>query len=678
MKRGFGAGAVVGAVLLAFASAASADEGMWTFEKFPAAKVKAEYGVDIDAAWLSRLRAASVRIPGCSGSIVSGEGLVLTNNHCVTGCLVALSTPTADHRRDGVLTASRDEERRCPGLYADVLIEAVDVSGKVLAAAAGKTGADYATARDEAMTAATRAACRFHSRDRCQTVSLYRGGRFVVSRYRRYNDVRMVFAPEFAAAFSGDAANFNFPRHDLDAAFLRLYVKDKPAVTPDFLVWNPTPPRDGELVFASGNPGSTERSLTVAQLETYRDLALPVNLRELAELRGRLIEYGRGSPQAGRLVAEPLFLLENTYKSTFGEQVALTDKAFMDAKRADEAALRARVAADPALAARTGDPWDEIARLQQAYADNDLRYRQLEAEAGGESQLFAWARTLVRSARADPSSARRAGIERRLLAPTGVEAALEQVHLEQWLLKSQEYLASDPQALAVVLGGETPAGLSSRLISGTRLWDPGVRQALWRGGLKAIEASDDPLIRYVLQMDDAAVEAGEAWQAEVSAPTAAATARIARARLAVEGDSGYPDANFTLRLSYGAVAGWTWRGVTTGPFTTLGEGLDRATGAEPYALPASWLAARETIDRGVIYNFTTTNDIVGGNSGSPLVNARGEVIGVLFDGNIHSLGGAFGYDPAANRAIAVSAAAITEVLDKVYGRDALLAELRGK
>ncbi|MDO9471691.1 MAG: S46 family peptidase [Caulobacter sp.] len=679
-------GALFCASMVALASPAAADEGMWTFENFPAARVKAAYGVTTDGPWLQRLRAAAVRIPGCSASVVSSAGLVLTNNHCVTSCLVQLSSADKDHLKDGVLTAGRAEERPCAGMWAEVLMETTDVTDQIRGAVAGKSGAAFTAARDAAFAAAEGAACKGVAASRCQTTSLYRGGQYVVYRYHRYSDVRMVFAPEFATAFfGGDPDNFNFPRYDMDAAFLRVYEGGKPAKTPKFLKWSAAAPTAGEPTFVAGNPGSTERLLTVSQLESYRDLSIPVDQLQRSELRGRLIEYGRRGADERRLVADPIFLLENSFKVFFGRQFVLNDKAFMDAKRVQEAELRSRVAADPALAAGIGDPWGEIAGAQEAYAVNYLRYRQLETEAGRGSVLFSWARGLVRAAaeRERPAAerlpefadARLAMEERRLTAPRTIEAPLEQLYLEHWLLKSREYLATSPADQTAVLGRESPEGLSARLVADTKLADPAVRKALWDGGVKAIEASEDPLIRYVLGMDAAARAARATWEAEVTGPTERAAERIARARFAVYGDSVYPDATFTLRLSYGKVDGWTHRGTEVTPFTTLGGTFERATGEAPYALAPSWIAAEAKLNKDIVYNYTTTNDIIGGNSGSPVVNARGEVIGAAFDGNIHSLGGAYGYDPVLNRMVVVSSAAITEALRVVYGREALVKEL---
>lgn len=690
MNRVFLAGiAVLAAAALAAASPASADEGMWTFDAFPSAAVKAAYGVTVDEAWLKQVQGASVRIPGCSASVVSKSGLVLTNNHCVVGCLVALSAGAADYLKDGFLTANRQEEKTCPGMTGEVLVSITDVTAGINAATAGLTGAAYGQAREAAMTAAETAACKDAVASRCQTISLYRGGRFAVYHYRRYTDLRLVFAPEFATAFfGGDPDNFNFPRYDMDAAFLRLYEDGKPVKTPVFLRWNPRPPAEGEVTFVSGNPGSTERLLTMSQLETARDIAVPLGQLQRSELRGRLIEFGRRGPEAQRVVADAIFGTENAFKVAYGRQLALNNAAFMAGKRRAEAELRARVAADPALAASIGDPWSELEAVQAAFARDYPPYRQLEAEAARGSRLFEYARTLVRGARerALPSADRLpefsdnrlAMVERRLLTPARIEPDLEQLYLEFWLLKTREYLVADPDTVRLVLGEESPQALAARLATRTRLGDPAVRKALWEGGLAAVEASDDPMIRYVLVMDGAARTARHVWETEVTAPTDNAAERVARARFAIYGVSLYPDATFSLRLSYGKVAGWRWQGRDVGPFTTFGGLFGRATGADPYAVAPRWLAAKDRLNPDTVFDFVTTNDIIGGNSGSPVINARREVIGAAFDGNIHSIAGAYGYDGAVNRTVVVSTAAITEALTRVYGRDALVRELLGK
>jgi hypothetical protein len=680
------------AVLLFTVSAigpALADEGMWTFDNFPAAKVQAAYGARIDRAWLDRVQAAAVRIPGCSASLVSKNGLVLTNNHCVVGCTTALSSAGHDYVHDGFLTDAMTEEGKCPGMTAEVLVSITDVTAQIKAAGEGKVGQAYVQAKEAAEAVAEKTVCGEVPARRCQTISFYRGGQYKVYMYHRYSDVRLVFAPEFDIAFfGGDPDNFNFPRFDLDSAFLRVYEGGKPAVTPQFLKWNPAAPAEGEVTFVAGNPGSTDRLLTVSQLETLRDLAIPVSQMQRSELRGRLIQFGQQGPEQKRIATEPLFSLENGFKVYYGRQMVLNDKAFMDAKRAQEAELRARVAADPKLSAEIGDPWADMAVAQKAYAENYIAFRQLELEAGRNSRLYGWARTLVRAAqeRTKPDAERmsdyvdaRLPLEaKRLLDPRPVDPQIEQIQMEHWLLKTREYLTVDAPAVKTILGKDSPDALAARLVSGSKLADPAVRQALWDGGLAAVMASDDPMIQFVLKTDPDARAIRTIWEASVQGPTDRAAGKIAEARFAVYGDSVYPDATFSLRLSYGKVAGWSYRGQDIGSFTRFGGLWDRATGAAPFALPQRWLDAKDRLNPDTVFDFVSTNDIIGGNSGSPVIDAKGQVIGAAFDGNIHSLGGAYGYDGSINRTVVVSTAAITEALDKVYGRKALLKELLGK
>jgi len=672
------------------AAPARADEGMWTFDSLPTAEIKTAYGVHLDAKWLDRVRLSAVRLQGCSASFVSPNGLILTNNHCIQSCTSALSAGgKTDYVKSGFRSVLREEELKCPGATAEVLLTITDVSERVRTATAGLSGQAFVKARDGAMSTAETEVCANRAGLRCQTLSFYRGGQYKVYQYQRYTDVRLVFAPEFDIAFfGGDPDNFNFPRFDLDAAFLRAYQDGKPVQTRTYLPWSEQAPKAGDPTFVVGNPGSTERLLTVAQLETQRDLTIPVGQLQRSEYRGRLIEMSRVGAEAKRIAGDALFGIENGFKVFYGRQLTLNDRSFMDAKRQEEAALKAKVAADPALAARIGDPWAEIAAAQQVISERFLPYRQLETEAGGGSRLYGWARTLVRSAQqrakppeersADYSDSRLAQAERALLAPNPVELEIEQLRLEHWLLKTREYLTTDHPGTRTLLGKESPEALSARLVRASRLSDPAVRKALWDGGLEAVSASDDPMIQFVIATEGQGKALREQWETEISGPVDRAAERIAQARFAVYGASVYPDATFSLRLSYGKVAGWTSGGRTVEPFTTLGGTFDRATGSAPYALPQSWLDARSRLKADTVFNFVTTNDIIGGNSGSPVIDARGQVIGTAFDGNIHSLGGAYGYDGRVNRTVVVSTAAITEALRTVYGLDGLARELTGR
>ncbi|MFO1014847.1 MAG: S46 family peptidase [Caulobacteraceae bacterium] len=676
--------------LVSFAAApARAEEGMWTFDAFPRSQVAVSYGVVVEQPLLDHLRLASVRLTsGCSGAVVSREGLVATNHHCVVDCVQNVSAPGRDFVRDGFLTAGRTDERKCAGMQAEILIGITDITAQVAAAVKDKTGEDFLLAREAATEAGERAGCGTDSRLRCQTIPFFRGGQYKVYKYRRYDDVRLVFAPEFAVAFfGGDPDNFNFPRHNLDCAFLRLYDNGQPAQTPEHLRWSGAIPADGELMLVSGNPGATERQLTVSQLETLRDLVIPVSQLQRSELRGRLITFAGQSDESRRIATDALFNVENTFKVFFGRQFALNDDLVMAGRRAAEANLRARVAANPALQAEIGDPWGDIEEAQKAYAEQYIVYRQLEAAAGFGSELFDYARTIVRGAVERPkpsdqrlpefSDARLALVEKGLFDEAPVDPPLERMFLEFWLSKTREYLTTDALASQVLLGRESPEAMAARLVNGSRLANPAYRRALWDGGLPAVIASDDPLVQFVLTMDPLARVTRRNWEDKVTGPIERASERIARARFAIYGDTAYPDATFTLRISYGKVAGWTERGSPVAPFTTLGGLFDRATGADPYALPPRWLDAKGRMDLTTVLNFTTTNDIIGGNSGSPVVNVRGEVVGLAFDGNIHSLGGSYFYDSDLNRTIVVSTASVSEALRKVYGREALLRELMG-
>jgi hypothetical protein len=658
-----------------------ADEGMWTFDNFPIARVNAQYGTNIDQAWLDRVRLASVRLQGCSASFVSGEGLILTNHHCVVSCVQELSTAENDYVQDGWMTASRQEEKTCPGQTADVLMEIVDVTDRVLAAGQGLEGQAFTQARTAEIRAIQAEACGGDEKMNCQVISFYRGGQYALYKFRRYDDVRLVFAPEFQAAFfGGDPDNFNFPRYALDAAFLRAYEDGQPAETPNHLTWNPNAPTEGEVTFVSGNPGSTQRLLTVSQLERLRDQQLPLQLIQGSELRGRLLNYSATDEETKRVSVDTIFGLENSFKVWFGQQQALLDPAFMATKRAEESELRAAVAADPALAQRIGDPWSELEAVDAVARDLFLPYYQLESRAGGGSTLYAIGRAIARAgiSRAAPGStvteAQLAGFADRVGAEIPIYEGIEEIQLTFWLSKTREYLTVDNPAVQALLGKESPEALAERLIANTRLNDPEFRRQAVMMTPEEMAAAD-PLLALIIANNANAVAAATAWEEGVTVPTAQAAERIAQARFAVYGTDQYPDATFSLRLSYGQVKGWSYRGVDVPPFTYMGGLFDRATGSDPFNAAPRFLAARDRINPNTVYDFVSTNDIIGGNSGSPVINAKGEVIGAAFDGNIHSLGGSFGYDGNLNRTVTVSTAAITEALRVVYDQPALLREL---
>ena len=684
LTASLGALAAATAVLSAPAGAVRAEEGMWTFDNFPIQAVNQTYGTNIDQAWLDRVREAAVRLQGCSASFVSGEGLILTNHHCVVGCVQDLSDAQHDYVKNGWMPGSREEEKKCPGQTAEVLTEIVDVTQRVQAAGQGLEGAAFVQARAAEIDAIQKEGCGDDPKQTCQVISLYRGGQYKLYKFRKYDDVRLVFAPEFQAAFfGGDPDNFNFPRYALDVGFLRAYEDGKPVATPNHLAWNPNAPKEGDLTFVAGNPGTTQRLLTVAQLEALRDQQLPVSLIQFSELRGRLLEYSTTGEEAKRVAVDPIFGLENSFKVYYGQQGALTDPAFMARKRQEEQELRQRVAADPALAARIGDPWTELERAASAQRDLYLPYRQLES--GPRSSLYAYAKAIVRASkeRAKPADERRAGygdadiqaLGRRLAQDAPISTDIEKIYMSFWLSKTREYLTVDNPQVKALLGKDSPEQIAERTVSGTRLADPAFRAQALAMTPEQLAASGDPMIQFVLANDDAAQAVRAQWESAVSAPTGRAAEKIAQARFAVYGDNLYPDATFSLRLSYGSVKGWTYRGVTVEPFTRIGGLYERNTGAEPFNAAEDWLAAENRVDKQTVYDFVSTNDIIGGNSGSPVINAKGEVIGAAFDGNIHSLGGSFGYDGELNRTVTVSTAAITEALRNVYNQPRLLREL---
>jgi len=684
MPRRFAFVVALAAVLSASAHIVG-EEGMWTFDAAPLARINKELGTKIDQAWLNKVQAAAVRLSGCSASVVSPEGLVLTNQHCVRACLQTFSTPDRDRLAEGFFTGSRDEERTCAGQTAEILLGIEDVTVRINKATAGRPPAAFVKARDAEQLAIEKAGCSGDPKLRCQVVTLHRGGQYKLYKYRRYSDVRLVYVPEHqAVVFGGDPDNFNFPRFALDAAFLRLYEDGRAASTPAYLHWSPRAPQPNEPVFVAGNPGSTSRLETVAQLETARDVQLPAQIKRYSELRGRLLRFADESADHRRITRDLIRGVENNLKRVWGQHQTLADPAFMDAKRAAE---REFIGRSGGASGSVAPAVAEIAKVQRARRQLMPAYEQLEQLAGGSSVLYGYARTLVRAAldRAKPnadrlpeySDARLSLLEKSLLDARPIEVEIETLYLGFWLSKTREALGTDAPESKTLLGRESPEGLAARLVSGTTLADPAVRRALWTGGAEAIRASDDPLIRFVLANDATARTVRAAWEQQVVGPTDRAAERLAQARFKAYGESTYPDATFTLRLSYGRIAGWNEGDRAVAPMTFVSGLWERATGADPYQVSPRLAAARDRLNPDTVFTVATTNDIIGGNSGSPLIDAQGNVIGAVFDGNLHSNGGSYGYDPRLNRTVAVSTAIVQEAMLKVYNQPQLVSELNG-
>jgi Peptidase S46 len=681
--------------LLAAAPRARADAGMWTFDNFPSARVKRSYGADLDRAWLDRVRTSVIRLSNCTASFVSRDGLILTNHHCSEACLDEHSTPGKNLLRTGFLARTRAEEQRCGTQVADVLMSTENVTDQVAAALRGLDDRAANEARKKTLTQLEQA-CEEESKHgpggplKCESVDLYQGGEYWLYKYRRYDDVRLVFAPERdIAAFGGDPDNFQFPRWCLDMSVLRAYGPDgKPAATPSFLSLRPEGPQAGEVVFVAGHPGHTDRLLTVAQLEVLRDVFLPQWLLRAEELRGRYIQFGKTGAEASRIVEDPLSGLENSIKVRRGQLEALLDERLLASKRAEEAALRAKVAADPQLAAAAGDPWGDIARAEAYYRGIELPYTWIELGAGFNSQLYGYARTLVRGAaeRAKPNTERLREyrdaalprVAQRLTAPVPVYPQLEKLTLSFSLERMREWLGPDAPLVRQLLSGDSPDSLAARLVDGSKLAEPALRRQLWEGGAAAVDASHDPMIELARAVDGQARAVRKRYEDQVEAPVDAAAEKIARARFRLLGTSEPPDATFTLRLNFGTVQGWKENGTEVDPFTHLARLFERATGEDPFRIPDSWLAVKAQLDPTTRFNLSTSNDIIGGNSGSPLIDARGRVVGLMFDGNIHSISGDYWYDTELNRAVAVDPAIIFEALRKVYRAKELLAEMGAK
>lgn len=667
-------------LVLSFHSArALADEGMWTFDAFPTAQMQKDYGWAPDAKWLGRVQAAAVRLTGgCSASFVSPEGLILTNHHCVVECAQDNSTDQRDLLKDGFVPARREEELTCPGQQAEIVIAISDVTARVKAAIGTSTGEALVKARDAEVARIEKEGCKDSKTSRCEVVTLFGGGQYKLYTYRKYSDVRLAWAPQFQAAFfGGDPDNFNYPRYALDAAFLRAYENGKPVRTPAYLTWSARGPKEGETTFVVGNPGSTQRLFTSDQIEFQREVGLPLVNTILSELRGRLISAMDKSPQQKREGADELFGIENSLKVYIGRQKALNDPAFLKMLGDAEADLKAKTLGKPGI----GDPWADTAMAVRAYRDIYLPWRFIVPR----STLMEQAMTLVQGAaeREKPNADRLPEFRdssldltaKTLLDEAPVYPWMAQLELEWGLSKAREYLGADDPDTRLLLGKESPEALAERLVGGTGLADPAARKALWEGGSAAIVASTDPMIVYARRIDARERELKKLVDERYTGPLASAGARLADARFMAYGDSVYPDATFTLRISYGRVQGWKERGQDVAPVTTIDGAFGRATGAEPFNLASAFTANEARIDKSLPFNFVTTNDIIGGNSGSPVIDRYGSVIGAAFDGNIHSIGGNYGYQGDVNRTVVVSTSAITHALEVIYPAPALLKEL---
>jgi hypothetical protein len=676
--------------LQGFAPLAIADEGMWTFNNVPRAEIKRRYGFDVTDEWLRKLQLASVRFNnGGSGSFVSADGLVLTNYHIVESIVGEVSTAEKDYAKEGFVARTRADEIKAPSLELNVLMSIEDVTGRVNGAVKSGISDAEAFAARRAEISKIEAESTQATGLRSDVVTLYQGAQYNLYRYKKYTDVRLVFVPEFQAAFfGGDPDNFNFPRFNVDMALVRVYENDKPVNPPSYLKWSKTGAKEGELVFVTGHPGSTSRLNTVAHLRQLGETSVPIIIRLLERREAMLKKYMTLGEEQTRRAQNELNSIQNSLKVYRGQLAGLKGSTLMARKQADEAALRRWVAANPDRQKNYGDAWVAIGKSHQALPSY-IRERRIFDQAGGfNTTTFGIARNLVRLAEENQkpnaerlpefTDARRASLELGLYSPAPIHDDFEKLKLADSLGFMIELLGADHALVKQIMNGKTPETRAAELIDGTKLKDVDFRKQLAAGGKQAIDSSTDPMIVLARLIDPKAREMRKRFESEVTGVERTNYAKIARARFESEGNKVYPDATFTLRLSYGAVKGYMENGKRIAPFTTLGGLYDRSAKFNakfPYNLPPRWMEKKSAVNLATPFNFVSTDDIIGGNSGSPTINKNGEIVGLIFDGNIQSLIGDFHYDETVNRAISVDVRAMQEILRKLFDANHIADEL---
>ena len=664
---------------------------MWTFDAPPLEYWKQTYGFTPDSTWLKHVRLASVRLPGCSASFVSARGLVLTNHHCARACVASASPADTNYNTTGFVASSFADERKCSTLYVDQLQSIEDVTQRIRGAVTAKTADAQVAQRDSAINS-VQTECQAATHLRCEVVTLYQGGMYSLYRYQRYTDVRLVMVPEEEAAFfGGDPDNFTYPRYDLDMALLRVYQNDSPMVVTDYLKWSKSGARDGDLVFVTGNPGSTGRLLTLAQMQYLRDVQYPFTLGAFDRVIAMLNTLSAQSARNKRTYENLIFNIQNSKKAIGGYRAGLLDSTIMARKASFERDLRARVDADPALRPKYSSAWTEIANAEkQLTAMAASNYYGFSFNPPFGSQLLNWAGGLVRiPAESALGDARRLpqyrgdGLERirqSLLVDQPVDTTTERLELTSFLKAVQQALPPNDPYRVIVLGVRAPEDVAASLMAGTTLASLSARQALVDGGTAAVDTSTDPMIvlaRKILPLADRAQMA----QARLDDIISASADKVGQALFAVYNTKLPPDATFTLRITDGVVKGYPYNG-TLAPYKTTFYGMFAHASSfddkPPFHLPDRWMQQRAKMDLTTPLDFVSTNDIIGGNSGSPVINRDGELVGLIFDGNIESLPNRFIFTDDAARSVSVSSRAIIEALRNVYESARLADELEGK
>jgi hypothetical protein len=670
-------------------SVSLADEGMWTFDNPPLKQLKERYGFEPTREWLDHLRLSSARFnDGGSGSFVSPHGLVLTNHHVALGQLQKVSSPAKDYVKDGFYARTEAEELKCPDLEVNVLVAMEDVTSRVRSALKPGMSDEAALKARKAEMAKIEKESLERTGLRSDVISLYQGGEYWLYQYKKYTDMRLVFAPEQQIAFfGGDPDNFTFPRHDLDFALFRVYENGKPVQSHHYLKWNAKGAGDGELVFVSGHPGSTARLETMTQIETERDYDLPLVLETLTRRLETARRYAAQGPEQARQAAGVIFGVENSLKAYKGRAQGLADKNLVAKVQKDEADFRALVASRPEWEKAYGGAWDTIAQAEMKHRHYLKTYRFYSLRG---SRLLAIALNIVQYVAEvkKPDGERLAGyhdsqldsLRFRLFSPAPIYPGFEAAMLEDALQLSLEELSANDPFMKAVLGARTPAEVAKEAVQGSKLADPALRKSLVEGGEAAVQGSSDPMIVLARTIDPFDRQRIKVFEDNVESVETPAGEKIGQARFAVYGKSLYPDATFTLRLAYGAVKGYSMNGTQAPPMTTFYGLYDRAYSfglKPPYNLPARYLERRSHLDLAGPLDFVSTCDITGGNSGSPVVNQQGELVGLIFDGNIESLVGDYVYYEVDNRAVAVHSGAIVEALRALYDASSLADELEG-
>jgi len=667
-----------------------ADEGMWLFNNPPAKLLKDRYQFDANKEWLEHLQKSSVRFnSGGSGSFVSSDGLVMTNHHVGEDSLQKLSPPGKDYISTGFFAKTHEEELKCVDLELNVLMDIENVTDKVSAAVKpGMSSAEAQKARRAIMNTIEK-----ESLDktglRSDVVTLYQGGEYHLYKFKKYTDIRLVFAPEKdIASFGGDPDNFEYPRYDLDICFFRVYENGKPVKIDHYLKWSKDGAGDNELVFVSGHPGTTERLNTVEHLEFLRDTVYPQKLNDLRRMEVLLKTFSERSQENAREAKDNLAHVQNSRKARLGMMGGLQDPVLMDKKRADEKSFREAVLKDEKLKQECGSAWNGIRSTLAVYKPIYQNYILLEKSSAFNSKLFDIARTIVRlnEESAKPNADRlreyresnQDSLKQELFSEAPIYDNMETLELADSLSMFMQLRGSDDELMKKVMAGKSPRERAHELIHGSKLKDVAFRKQLVASGVNGVASSEDPMIKLARLVDVPSRDLRKTYEEKVEEPLRQSYGKIAHARFAIFGTNEYPDATFTLRLAFGQVKGYTEDGKAVPAWTTLGGTFEHAAehgSVIPFNLPKRWLEKKADLNPDTPFNFVSTADIIGGNSGSPVVNRNGELVGIIFDGNIQSLVLDFAYTDVQARAVSVHSSAIREALRKIYNADSLADEL---